>query len=335
MRFEIFNLQQLLACLILSGAAKAASPVLERVDFQETPLSEALAFLSAKSVEAGAGGLNFVLIEPAPAVREEGAPVTELVAAPPSVGDREVTFTMSQVPLGKVVQYACEVAKVDVIIEKHAILVGAKADLKAVVDSRRQRQTITPSGGRLASELGGRQIGEVEVDGAPLATTLTYLASQGGDEPVNLIFLGGQDRNVTLKLHDISFGTALRYVTDQTRLGFRIDSRAVVIGPMEMVRAEVKLPKNLPRRLGTNVLAEVSLEDAPLEVVAEFIRAKDEEFEGGDGQPVNVLVSGDFSDRAVTLTLRDAPLIDLIRYAAEQTNCELRFDGFALQFVSR
>lgn len=139
------------------------------------------------------------------------------------------------------------------------------------------------------------------------------------------------DKEISLTLTRVPLKTVLDYITRFTRVTYRVDGSAVVVGKPEHLGGMAGMVP--PGRLGANgrrlfgrlrdtVLPEVSIQDATLDEAIDFFRAVSAPSSKRAGEPGSgglnfVLKNPEEPLPRITLHLRQVPLGTALRYACE------------------
>ena len=138
---------------------------------------------------------------------------------------------------------------------------------------------------------------------------------------------------ISLDLKDVPLIEALRYCTELAGLTYKVEPYAVVIGAakaevpakLEMT-AKSDAKATVTTRASKIILPNVEFRDATLVEAIEFIRAKSREHDP-DKKGVNILIKGDGSGAKITLSLKNVPVSEALRYCAELSDHKLTSDA--------
>lgn len=109
-------------------------------------------------------------------------------------------------------------------------------------------------------------------------------------------------------------------------------ARAYVAQCQQKIRAGGKPKETLEAKLATLVVPSVNFESSSLALVFEFLTQKSEELSGGR-VVANFIYKGSDEmkqNSAVSLSLRNAPFTDVIRYVGQLTNTVFTYEEFAV-----
>jgi hypothetical protein len=222
------------------------SLIIESIDFHETPVSDALDYLQAKSaaIDPGKHGFNLVL----------GADVPR---------DTPVTLKLLNVPLAAALGYITELAGLDLRVDAHAVRVLP-------------RQPETPpaaplSNGNTVNRTRHMEIPYVDFNDADLASVAEFLTQKTTEvapdkRGFNFILGPGVDpgQSVSLRLNQVPLANILGFISEITELRIRADEHAIVFtnptpNPPDSGQSlpENATTPNLPRRPTPNAAAKV------------------------------------------------------------------------------
>lgn len=190
--------------------------LIPRVEFQDTPLKDALRFLGQKG-----GGLNIILNAPESA-------------------DTKITLRLSNVPLAEALRYTSNLAQLNYRVDANAVVVEP-IDKKDRIRKGWDRQ-IKHGDGPVAQKLQSIIIPSIEFKDTPLRDAIDFLVLKSKElddstddrekKGFNIVVNAsspGVDSVITLRLTNVPIGEALRYTTSLANLQYYLDSNAVVI----------------------------------------------------------------------------------------------------------
>lgn len=198
-------------------------------------------------------------------------------------------------------------------------------------------------------------IPEIELRDVPLSDALAFLRKEARDfdpekKGVNLVHLpaeGAPEPLITVSFKEIPLTEALKYLAALSGLEVEIGDPAVVLRapapktvPSPDTKVETAKESMSVKPLGKSAdlaaaitLPKVVLEEAPLPTVLQFLQAKSLELDP-DKKGLNFILNapGDPAPDTVriSLSLREVPLSEALRYVAELANLELRYDDDAV-----
>jgi Flp pilus assembly secretin CpaC len=178
-----------------------------------------------------------------------------------------------------------------------------------------------------------------------LAQTTNYLRrvrEQYKEQAVNIVLLpdAKRDAKVTLNLRNVPLSEALRYLAQLTGNELAWTAEAAVIGKAGSLAAKPRhddAPStDAARKAAKIVIPSIELVEAPLSSVIEFLVKKSRELDS-EKKGVNVILqlSGDKKPPAITLNLRNVPLLQALKYVAAIANLELVADEHALRLQQK
>ena len=193
-------------------------------------------------------------------------------------------------------------------------------------------------------------IPSVQFQGASVEEAIEYLRVKSRElspDPaapgVSIIYRQGNPPSkaaISMDLKDVPLGEALRYVVDLASLKMIIQPYAVLIGPADdpafaksaaapaVLDPVSKLGEIvIPAPAAKIIIPSVEFRDSTLTECIDFIRIKSRELDP-DKKGVNIIVKpgGDASAR-ITLSLKDVPLSEALRYCSALANHKLTSDA--------
>ncbi len=191
-------------------------------------------------------------------------------------------------------------------------------------------------------------IPSVHFQGATVEEAIEYLRvksrelSPGPKAPgVSIIYRQGDPPSkaaITMDLKDVPLGEALRYVVELANLKMSVQPYAIIVGQnVPSTGAESPAPKSAVETPSEKIIIpSIEFRDATLTECIDFIRIKARDLDP-DKKGVNIIIKpgGDASAR-ITLSLKDVPLSEALRYCAELANHKLTSNAqsFSLTPVS-
>ena len=226
------NFQKLLPAVmvifsILAGQAKVNAEdkvktkleqiVVPRIEFNDTPFSDAITFLRAKSTELDPAkeGINFVVLEP-------------------SLRSKEITMRLKKIPLGEAVRYAALLAGGEISTSSHAVTITGPTG--------KTKQYVKHNTDALKAKLSKTIIPSVEFADTPLLDALRFLVSKSAEldpakEGINMIYHGDPDATgetgVTLKLSNIPLSEVLKYTVLLGAHKMKLETHSIVVKPLK------------------------------------------------------------------------------------------------------
>ena len=310
---------------VLTMRDRLEKTIIESVKFDSASLESTLDYLSAR-VE----GLQFVILDDAEGGR---------------IAHKPVTLSLRAVPAATILSYLCRLTGCQYEVEREAVMVGTGADIASVLTKRAARPTGSASSAAMKA-LTSVRLGSVDLNQVDVATGLEYIRqsvkkSTGGTAP-NFVIVNHQTdsriepagtRVISLKLKNVSASTAFGYLTDLSDLSYRVDGRAVVVGPSSQVAYppahRLAGGSAIQRQMSATHIAEVRFDGISLADALEAVRFYSRQ---GSSAGLNVI------DRAreigdapsVILNLDRVSLSELVGYIAEQTGTRARLEQRAL-----
>ncbi len=210
--------------LILSSSVsgKEGSPLsirLDQVEFSDTPLSDAVAYLQQRSVELDPArrGLNLVL--------------------DPEVNQSATTsLSLSDVTIGVCLICLVEQVGVDYRKEAHAFMIVPAG--KGALAEKELEPRVNYANSEQAARARSLQLTQIEFQEAPLRDVLRFISAKSREvgsleTGLNLVVdhRVDQDLPVTLRLNQVPASSALSYVARVTGIEIRIEPWAIMIEP--------------------------------------------------------------------------------------------------------
>jgi|GEM_PF-619625 len=205
---------------------KMAGVRIPSIEFSQTPLSDALAFLQQRSVELeraatgnDAQGINILLSD-----REE-------------LADHPVTLRLRDIPIGHAITLAARAAGAQVRVDTFAVMVELpQPDATApAFYSKRDQQS-------LREKLDTIVIPSIEFSDTPVRDAIEFLVARSMElDPargtasspgINIALFAGpttDEPSVTLRLTEIPLGEAIRYTAELAGLSRAIEGNVVIL----------------------------------------------------------------------------------------------------------
>ncbi|MBL9182576.1 MAG: hypothetical protein JNN17_10570 [Verrucomicrobiaceae bacterium] len=160
----------------------------------------------------------------------------------------------------------------------------------------------------------------LRVKSRDLDTTSTDPAQKG----VNILVRGAEENTarITLDLKEVPLGDATRYVAELASLEMRVEAYAILLTPRTAAKSR---PANT-EAASPIVLPQVEFRDATLDEATTFIRIKSREVDPA-GKGVNILVKPGGTAAKISLSLKQVPVNEALRYVAELTGHKLTAEG--------
>lgn len=141
---------------------------------------------------------------------------------------------------------------------------------------------------------------------------------------VNILLRGAESSTskISLDLKDVPLGVAIRYVAELAGLEMRVEPFAVLVAPKA---TNGPRPANV-EAASPIILPQVEFRDATLDEAIAFIRAKSRDIDPNK-KGVNILVKPGGKDAKLSLSLKQVPVNEALRYIAELANHQLTLEG--------
>jgi bla regulator protein blaR1 len=185
-------------------------------------------------------------------------------------------------------------------------------------------------------------IPHMQFQSATVAECIEYLRAQSSKldtttaDPaacgVNILYRPGNppsDAAITLDLKEIPLGEALRYVVELASLKMSTQPNAVVIAPsLPATAADSPTPKPAPESLASKIIfPSIEFRDATLTECIDFLRINSRELDPNKKGVNIILKPGGEASARITLSLKNVPLSEALRYCAELTNHKFTSDA--------
>jgi beta-lactamase regulating signal transducer with metallopeptidase domain len=164
------------------------------------------------------------------------------------------------------------------------------------------------------------------------SSTLDTTTSDPTARGVNILYRPGNPPSnaaISLDLKEIPLGEALRYVVELANLKMSIQPNAVVIAQsLPATAADSPAPKPATEPPASKIICpSLEFRDATLTECIDFIRIKSRELDP-DKKGVNIILKpGGNEAPRITLSLKNIPLSEALRYCAELSNHKLTSDA--------
>lgn len=213
--------------------ARLKSITIPKVEFVDTPIEDALAFLQMRSRELDTGE------------EDRAKKGVNIILAGDEIREARLTLKMSNAPLSEILRYVAELAGGGMKVENSAVIIGPgettarPANLSA--ESKKDIESIE-------KKLAEIMLPSVEFSKTPVPDALQFLTMKSSSldvsetnpekKGINVILDSGGDvtevdkkKTISLKLSNVSLGDAFRYVCDLAELEYRVEPHSIVISP--------------------------------------------------------------------------------------------------------
>lgn len=216
---------------------KLNSIIIPRLDFQDTTVEEAIDFLRLRSAELDTTetdpskkGINFVIVPPRPG--PEGAAAKRLTIA---------ELKLRNVPLGRAIQYICELTDLQYKVDDTAVILGAKE----AANAQPAEANDSPAKEAIQKKLDSIIIPSIDFQDTSLGEAIHFLRLRSIEldpEETGLNFVlrlsrpasgepAAMPRIKELKLNNVPLAAALRQICELTNHGYSVDENAVTLSP--------------------------------------------------------------------------------------------------------
>ncbi|MFZ2641682.1 MAG: M56 family metallopeptidase, partial [Verrucomicrobiia bacterium] len=305
---------------------KARRIMVPRLEFQEASLATVVDFLedASRAFDPEKKGVNIIL------------------QMPPGAKPPAITLNLREVPLFDAVRYTAEVAGLTMVADENALVLSpAKAPAAG-----------TP---RLAAPVGAAAekakrivVPRMEFAEAPLSSVVEYLKDASctldpEKKGVNIILRippGAKSPAITLNLREVPLLDAVRYTAEVAGLKMTADENALVLSPAKVPAAGTPRPAapvgTAAAKAKRIVVPKIEFREASLADVVEYLRdascTLDSEKKG-----INIIlqIPPGVKPPAITLSLRNIPLLDVLSYVADIGGLNLVADDHALRLMPK
>jgi len=282
---------------------KLKSIILPSVQFRNAKLSDCIDYFRAMSNK-----LDTSITDPT----QRG--VNILLRSSSASDSATITLDLKDVPLIEALRYCTELAGLTYKVEPYAVVIGAanaeaptKLEIIADETSLDEETGILTAKGNARTEVGKTTIEADELlydqKGLQLKILAPFVLLTNGTKKHS-----STDAN-TMATMDLKTGRLTTQGGHRTQI---LDADTTVT-----------------MRANKIILPSVKFRDVTLAEAIEFIRAKSREFDP-DKQGVNILLKGDGGTAKITLSLKDVPISEALRYCAELAGHKLSADDNAL-----
>lgn len=152
-----------------------------------------------------------------------------------------------------------------------------------------------------------------DLDTAPGLTKGVNILLRNGDKPAPTI---------TLDLREVALGDVIRYVADLAGLEMRVEPFAILVAP----KSTAKPTSANTEAASSIVLPQVEFREATLDEAISFLRIKSRDVDAA-GKGVNILVKPGGPAAKISLSLKQVPVNEALRYVAELTSHKLTVES--------
>ncbi len=342
------------AAEIAAIEAKLDSIIIPKLELNDTPFGDAIAFLRHRSVELDTDknpnnrGVNFVLKG-----SDENAEML-------------ITLKLSDVPLRDAIRYIASLAQREYKIEANAVIISAEnvggtglvsRSNVSITDrdySAEEKAKIAATEKKLQSLI----MPSVEFSDTPLKQALDFIAhrSKALDEAdgqgISLVLSGDPEDvesiRISLKLTNAPLGEVLRFTVELAGMAYAVQPNAVLVADREDAGKSADAPSpetpaakaakvEIEKKLNSIIVPSIEFIETPLSAALEFLVHRSAELDVATTDPtrkgVNVILSGGgvaSDETQISLKLTNVSLADAFRYTAELAGLELRVEAHAV-----
>ncbi len=306
-----------------SPAALLRSVVIPEIEFQRTPLSDAVAFLQAKcqQIDPGRNRINIVV--------------------DPKVKPGEISLRLTDVPLGVALAQAARLVGAELRLEQAAVLI-----VPAVAGQDAADAELTPEEAKALAAQEQKlkiRVPSLEFHDTPLKHAVAFLRQRSAElspdkKGVNIVIDASVDAEakITLRLSNAPLAEALRYVALLAGGELQRQPHTLVIRkkPDEAAVGEKLKPAPDPAAEGDEATAKllksmvvpaVDFQNVAFIDAIQFLSIKSGELDPA-GKGVNFVIGGEGTgaDARITLKLSNVPMIEAIRYTTALANAQFQ-----------
>ncbi len=183
-------------------------------------------------------------------------------------------------------------------------------------------------------------IPQIRFSDATLEEAVVFLRQKSADldtattdpnqKGVNMILktdAASDSAKISLDLKDVSLSQALRYITELANLKMTVEPFAVTLAPAakKPIEATADSKPADASRADKIIIPSVEFRDATLAESIEFIRIKSRDLDP-DKKGINILLKGDGGSAKITLSLKNVPVSEALRYCVELAGQKLSAD---------
>ncbi|MGY8641331.1 MAG: M56 family metallopeptidase [Verrucomicrobiales bacterium] len=211
---------------------KIESITLPSVEFVDTPIMDAVAFLQSRSVE-----LDTLETDPA----KKGI---NIVVAAGKIRDTRLNLRLVNVPLSEALRYTAELAGGGFKVDESAVVIGyEKSTPRPPKEDSDANAKIAANEKKLALII----IPKIDFHGTPFTDALQFLQqrsveldteSDPSKKGINVVLNGSADALITLKLANVPLSEALKYTCQLARMEYKVESHKILISPEKKSRAK-------------------------------------------------------------------------------------------------
>jgi len=213
--------------------ARLESITIPKVEFVDTPIEDALAFLQMRSRELDTGE------------EDRAKKGVNIILADGDIRDAHLSLKMSNAPLSEILNYVAALAGGGMRVEKSAVIIGpGKATARPANLSAESKRNIELIEKKLAEIM----LPSVEFSKTPVRDALQFLTMKSSSldvwetdpekKGINVILESGGDgtevdkkKTISLRLSNVSLGDAFRYVCEQAGLEYKVEPHSILISP--------------------------------------------------------------------------------------------------------
>ena len=317
------------------------------IEFADTPLKDALAFLQQRSVE---------LDTTTEVVEEKGF---NIVGDLGEAENTRITLRLSNVPIAEALRYTTSLAQFKYSVEPHAVVISPIASPPLEVKGEpvfAEEKSSSSFDEAYFAKLESINLPKVEFVDTPIEDAVGFLQMRSREldaaesdparKGVNIVLADGKIREarLNLKLTNAPLSVVLKYVAELAGGGLRVEAAAVVIGnrrtatrPASMSDdAKSKIEAN-KKKLAEIIIPRLEFAETPLKDTLQFLQQRSVELDASESDParkgINVILDAGTSgkgdetkEKTITLKLSNVPLSEAFRYTCELAGLEYKIE---------
>ncbi len=311
---------------------KMESIILPKIEFSDTPLSDAMRYFQQRSIELDPEKEGIVILD----ARKKGAGFSEA----------RVTLRLSNVPLEEAIRYTTSLAQTNYSVKDGAIVVGPKSIEQMAAERESQQKEEARSLAENQRKMKKIILPSVEFNDTPLRDALSFLQLRSveldvatkdpGKKGVNVILDaegGNTDVRITLKLKSVPLAEVFRYTAELARAEYEVEPHAIRIffpkgnrdNAVKSGTYSDEAKKEIAavqKKLDEIIIPAIEFSKTPLSDALRFIQMRSAELDKSAGESgmkgINVVLDGgkEADDVRVSLKLSNVSLDKVLKYTA-------------------
>ncbi len=294
---------------------RAAGITIPTVNFNNASVKEAVAYLNLMGAKHD----------------PEGKGITILLDHAASSTGTKLTLTLKNVPLIEALRYVSDLAGLRLSRVDNALKLG----IAPPGSPAGAPQASPPPSSAALAKAAQITLPRVAFAGASPSEAVEFLRIQSKDHDpaktgVNIILAPGTSPvQISMDLRDVPLSETLKYVAELSNLELIADDTAIILRPATKSPSASKATPSSGSpawdKASRLIIPRVEFSGATVKEAIEFFRIK-----ARDADPqkkgVNLLLTPEAPAATITLSLKDVPLSEALRYVAELAGLEIRTD---------